>query len=283
MKPVHIVSDNWQDIHRMQDSKYVQSDMQQCLAQIVDLLCDGKWVLFSGTSCQVAGLQTLLKQKKIPIATLVTLDFFCHGVPSPKIWAEYLQFYARRKRQEPKGYRFRSKKFGWGKSARGSSHLNSVLLEKGRTDNFSWAARMWRTIFFSNLCIRPYCHGCPYATVKKPADITMGDFWGIEQVMPDFDDGKGCSLALVRSEKAQAILDTAGLTQRSVPLEDAVKRQANAFLPSTPNQRREAFWRDYAEKGFDYVAGAYFHYNFTFRIKAFVKRILFALKLRNIY
>ena len=283
MLPTHIVSNSWEDIVKMQDSKYVQSNMRFCYAQVVELLKKGQWVLFTGTSCQVAGLKSLLRQKKIAEDTLLTLDFFCHGVPSPKIWTDYLRFYEKQKGMKPQGYRFRSKEYGWGKSARGSSYLNSLYLENGRRDNVSWAARMWRTIFFSNLCIRPYCHTCPYATVDKPGDLTMGDFWGVDQILPEFDDGKGCSVALVRNEKAAQILREAGLTMRSVSVEDVIQKQANAFAPSSPNERRAEFWKDYAENGFPFVARKYFHYEPYFRLKAIVKRVLFALKLRNIY
>ena len=57
-------------------------------------------------------------------------------------------------------------------------------------DDRSFETRMWRMIFFSDLCLRPYCYACPYASLHKPADITMGDFWGIDVCLPEFDDGK---------------------------------------------------------------------------------------------
>jgi len=286
MLPKHIISQCWDDVEKMQDSKYVQSDMQSCIKDIGDLLHKGKFVLFVGTSCQVAGLEEYLDIANINKANLLTVDFFCHGVPSPMIWDEYIDFYKNKKKRTPVNYRFRSKEYGWGMASRGSNCLGSVVFGKqvNRRDNFSWAARMWRSIFFSNLCIRQYCHQCPYASAQKPSDITIGDFWGIEDICPDFDDGKGCSVMIIRSSKAKCILkQTPWLVTKDVTLEEAVKKQGNAFAPSIRNERRDAFWNDYYKNGFEYVANKYFQYDGVHRMKALIKRILFALKIRNIY
>lgn len=290
MKVKHIVTDHWNDVLRMCDSKYVQSDMNDCFSKIIKLLKKGHRVLFTGTSCQVAGLMQAVKWSKAPEEKLVCVDFFCHGVPSPMIWNEYLEFYKNKKHRNIKDFRFRSKQYGWGKDARGSSYLNSVFFQKSQNldeckkDNFSWASRMWRTIFFSNLCIRSYCYSCPYASVDKPSDITMGDFWGIESIIPEFDDGKGVSLAILHTEKAKNIFeDIKQLDRKKINLDDCIKGQKNAFVPSNRSTNRDDFWRDYYDKGFSYVASRYFGYTYKNRIKAFIKRILFALKLRNIY
>ena len=300
--PKHIVSNDWQAIQKMQDSKYVQSNMGNCYVEIAALLKDGQWVLFTGTSCQVNGLKSVLCTKKINAEHLLCIDFFCHGVPSPRIWKEYLSFYEKQKHRKIVGYRFRCKKYGWGKNSMGSNYLNSVNLgdsplvklpnknsasQNGETtskwDDFSYEARMWREIFFSNLCIRTYCHSCPYTTVQKPADITMGDFWGIENVAPEFDDGKGCSIVLLRTPIAKELFHQLKIHCKQVELADAIKKQANAFYPSPVGTQRESFWKDYSAYGFDYVAKKYFGYTPKERAKSFVKRILFELKLRNLY
>lgn len=286
--PIHIVSNQWADVVRMQDSKYVQSDMCNCIEEIGGLLTKGKYVLFSGTSCQVAGVNAYLATKKISNEKLLTIDFFCHGVPSPMIWREYIKYYESKKKRKVVGYRFRNKKYGWGKgpAARGTGFLSTVSysgIQSHRTgflkkDDVTFLARIWPRIFFSNLCIRQYCHQCPYTNIDKPADITMGDFWGIEDYHPDFDDHKGCSLALVRSQKAldwlSVLLDTETL---EVPIEEIIKRQGNAFAPSKPHIRRPEFWKDYQKNGITGVLPKYFSYNTKGRLKAFIKYTLFKL------
>lgn len=285
--PIHIVSNRWDDVVRMQDSKYVQSNVKECYLEILELLKNEKWVLFTGTSCQAAGLLSLIHAKKINRDRLIIVDFFCHGVPSPKIWKDYLKFYEEEKRKNVVGYRFRSKKYGWGEKARGSSHLNCVQYtkkHKAKYDNYSYAARIWRTIFFSNICIRQYCHTCPYATVDKPADITMGDFWGIEDISKDFDDGKGCSAVILRTEHAKRVFaELSYLDKRKVDVVDVIKRQKNAFEPSNSHPLRTEFWNDYNSLSFKELCQKYFYYSYSTKIKEFIKRILFALHLRNIY
>lgn len=287
LAPIHIVSNKWDDVVRMQDSKYVQSNMEECYSEIIELLQKEKWVLFTGTSCQAAGLLSLIQTRKINRDHLLLVDFFCHGVPSPRIWKDYIKFYHEEKRRQVVGYRFRSKKYGWGEKARGSSYLNCIQYTKRRKvkyDNYSYAARMWRTIFFSNICIRQYCYTCPYATVNKPADITMGDFWGIDGILKDFDDGKGCSAVILRTEYARKVFDELSYLDKSkVNVEDITKRQKNAFEPSESHPLRSEFWNDYKSLSFKELSQKYFYYSNSRRIKDVVKRILFTLHLRNIY
>lgn len=155
---------------------------------------------------------------------------------------------------------------------------------KAKYDNYSYAARIWRTIFFSNICIRQYCHTCPYATVDKPADITMGDFWGIEDISKDFDDGKGCSAVILRTEHAKRVFaELSYLDKRKVDVVDVIKRQKNAFEPSNSHPLRTEFWNDYNSLSFKELCQKYFYYSYSTKIKEFIKRILFALHLRNIY
>ena len=110
----------------------------------------------------------------------------------------------------------------------------------------------------------------------------MGDFWGIELSHPDFDDHKGCSLALVRSQKAEEWLHRLKDTELlEVSVEDGIRKQGNAFAPSTPNPRREEFWKDYHQGGLAAVLPKYYYYTPKGRLKSFVKFVLFKLHLRN--
>jgi hypothetical protein len=68
-------------------SKYVQSRIGNTYQQAEQFLKSGRPVLFSGTPCQVAGLKLFLQKE---YDNLLTVDFICHGVPSPKVWRKYL-------------------------------------------------------------------------------------------------------------------------------------------------------------------------------------------------
>ena len=81
---------NLNDVQRFCTSKYVQSDIKKSFKEVYTNLMDGKVVLFSGTPCQVAGIKSYLSIRKCNVDKLVTVDFVCHGVPSPKVWKKYL-------------------------------------------------------------------------------------------------------------------------------------------------------------------------------------------------
>lgn len=280
MKVEHIVSNQDADLERMADSKYVQSDLKNCFYEIGNLLENKIPVLFSGTSCQVAGLKLYLKNKKINANSLLTVDFFCHGVPSPLIWEEYLKDYEKLTGRKPVDFKWRCKDYGWGKMSRGSSYLNTVIY-KPRNKDRSVYARSWRLIFFSNLVLRKKCHNCDYCKINKPADITMGDFWGIEKILPEFDDGKGASVIIVHDPaNLKYVTELTDLEYRLVDTDEAVKGQLNAFQPSKASEQREEFWQDYYEKGFDYTFRKYIYTN-DYIIKSKIKMILFLLGFRN--
>lgn len=284
LTPRHIVSNKWEDVERMQDSKYVQSDMEECIPRVMALLKKGCKVLFTGTSCQVNGLLSALATLRVSTEGLLTIDFFCHGVPSPMVWKDYVHLVEKRLKFKAEGFRFRNKTYGWGKGtrSRGTVFLNTWQYSGTRHEHPATIARKWTSIFFSNLCLRRYCHTCPYTNIHKPADITMGDFWGIELCHPGFDDHKGCSVALVRSAKAEEWLHELQDTELlEVTVEDAIHRQGNAFAPSKPNPRRAEFWRDYHEGGIAAVLPKYCHYTPKDRLKSFVKYVLFKLHVRN--
>lgn len=289
LTPRHIVSNDKKIIVRMQDSKYVQSDMGDCFCEMATLLKKGCYVFFSGTSCQVAGLYSYLHKRNITTQKLLTIDFFCHGVPSPKVWKDYINFYEKRYDRTVSSFRFRSKKWGWGPSSRGTSYLSSInYIDNGskssnlKTDRFTFASRMWPRVLFSNLAIRGYCHSCPYTNIEKPADITMGDFWGIQKFYPQFSDGKGCSVIIVRNEDTVKMLNKlSNVDFHKVNLENAIAKQGNAFKPSKPNPNRQKFWEDYNDLGFEFVAKKYFRFNTLDRVKNYIKYFLFVMHLRN--
>lgn len=284
LRPKHIVSNQWEDVERMQDSKYVQSDIGNCFAEIIALLKDEGYVLFSGTSCQVKGLLSALEAKHINTEKLLTIDFFCHGVPSPLIWSDYLHYTQQKLRFKAENYRFRNKKYGWGKGtqSRGTGFLSTWKYLGTWHEVPSLIARIWPRIFFSNLCLRRYCHTCPYTKVEKPADITMGDFWGVERFHPNFDDHKGCSMAIVHSIKAEKIINLLPNTEiLDVSINEVVKCQGNAFAPSKPHPMRNDFWEDYTSKGFPFVLQKYFYYSTMGIIKASIKYMLFKLHLKK--
>ena len=284
--PKHLVSNKWEDVVRMQDSKYVQSDMSECVCEIGELLKSDFHVLFTGTSCQVSGLKSYLRLKKINIDNLLTIDFFCHGVPSPMVWQDYIKLYEKNVGYKIEGFKFRNKTYGWGKGtqSRGTSFLSTWKYKGSYHENMALLSRMWPRIFFSNLCLRDYCHSCPYTNVDKPADVTMGDFWGVEEFYPNFDDHKGCSLVIVRNNKAGRIFKKIENVEiLKVSIDEVIKKQGNAFAPSKPHPQKDFFWNDYMIGGIKFTLAKYLNYTYIGRSKAFIRYILYKLHLGKYY
>jgi coenzyme F420-reducing hydrogenase beta subunit len=281
---VHRVTTEIQIIKKMQDSKYVQSDLNNCIKIIMQNLKKEKYVAFFGTSCQVAAVKNVMSMLHIDTKKLLCIDFFCHGVPSPKVWRSYIKLYEMDKKCLVKGFRFRNKKYGWGKKSRGTYHLNTVFSTRG-VDDCSLLARMWYSIFFSNLCLRRYCHSCMYASTKKPSDFTMADFWGVEDDYSSSCDTKfGVSLVITRNDKAEKVLrELSDCLIFEVDKNKALKKQGNAFQSSPLNPNRGAFWHDFNNLSFDLVAKKYFRYDFLHELRDYLVRILFHLHLRSLY
>lgn len=215
-------NNNWNVIHdytetkkgltAFRGSKYVQSYMGNCYQKVKFFLQQGRKVMFTGTPCQIAGLKNYLRKD---YDNLLTVDVVCHGVPSPKVWRIYLNEIARKggknsvlfhpisEKQEIKSINFRSKSTGWKKysfalilsGATADEEKNTVLLSSIFTEN------PYMNAFLSNLSLRPSCYDCPAKSGKSGSDITIADFWGIEEVLPEFDDDKGISLILSYTEK----------------------------------------------------------------------------------
>lgn len=117
--------------------------------------------------------------------------------------------------------------------------------------------------------------------MDKPADITMGDFWKLHEVLPEFDDGKGTSLVIVHQPKfLKFVTQIPDLVYQEVNLQESIKGQLNAFQSSQAHKQREEFWKDYSEHGFEYAFHKHIYTN-DYIIKSHIKWILFKLKLRN--
>ena len=269
LKVEHLLTNNILNAKKMCGSKYVQSDLNDVFQKIKEKLCVKESVLFSGTSCQVHGLLNYLDIMKVPTENLTTVDLICHGVPSPKIYFDFLHFYEKAKNVEIQKHKSRSKKYGWGIDL-GTLNYAQTIFTKHKVDDSSLEANLWQNAFFSDFCIRESCYSCPYTTIKKPAEYTIGDFWGVEKIFPNQNFSEGCSLVIVKSANAQKLLD--GITDLEVNKEDiqcVVSKQARLTQPIKCPENREQFWQDYHKNGFEYIAEKYF--NYTAKSKKYIK------------
>lgn len=200
--PKHIAIDHVEQLPLLQGSKYVQSSIGDTYKQAKMYLQEGRLVLFSGTPCQIGGLYGYLGKD---YENLITIDVICHGVPNAKMFDDYLQNERiKRKAQSVIGYSFRDKKKGWGMNGR----LDLQFADK-KVKSFYIPARLasYNTLFLDGDTYRENCYSCKYAGALRPADLTIGDYWGIEVEHPEllkkkqYEERYGISCILANTDK----------------------------------------------------------------------------------
>ena len=197
----HIEVDNCDDLNKLRGSKYLQSTVGDSYTSVKKHLNEGRWVLFTGTPCQIGGLNSFLNNT---YDRLITADMICHGVPSPKVWHKYLQY----REQQAKGKinieqkpQFRNKSTGW--------ELYSVVLNFENNKKYSnkFTDDLYMRAFIGNISLRKSCYNCKSKSLSRESDITLADFWGIKKVHHDMFDDKGTSLVFVNSKKGETLFN----------------------------------------------------------------------------
>lgn len=232
--------DNMKELKLLRGSKYVQATVGNTFNSLITDLKSEKKVFFSGTPCHVDGLKCLLKTKKIDDKNLYTCDLICHGVVAPKIYQDYLRL-IEKKYGKIKRFNFRNKHiYGW--------HAHATTTKTNRQYIIS---SNYANIFYSHLTLRESCYECPYACTERVGDISIGDFWGIEKINPDFDDNKGTSLIIINSKKGHLLWDWC--KSEFAFLESSIKDclQPNLQYPTEKPKTYNAFWQKYFNEGFE--------------------------------
>ena len=192
MKVCHYCAETEKDLYGLMGSKYVQSDMGDTYKKMAELLREGRTVLFTGSPCQVAGARNLFGEND----RLYLMDFICHGVPTPLIWEKYL----RDNFTKVTNASFRDKNRGW------EEFSMRVESENGEY-NCSRYTDPYIRMFLANVTLRPSCYSCGWKDPNFCEDITVGDFWGVSKINPAWNDNKGTSVVIIRTEQGEKLLD----------------------------------------------------------------------------
>lgn len=230
----HIYVDNANDLKRLRGSKYVQSNIGNSYSMAEKFLKEGKEILFSGTPCQVAGLKKYLRKE---YKNLKTVDFVCHGTPSPLVWKKYLEEICRINNiSNITDIQFRNKAEGWKNYSFQIKYTNN----NGDEQEFREIQNenLFMKCFLSNLCLRPSCHQCPARSGKSGSDITLGDLWGAAQICPEMDDDKGLSLVMMRKEQELPKSD-----RIEIPYNEALKYNPSISTNVAVPHKRSKFFR----------------------------------------
>lgn len=266
MVVVHDSADNKVEALKFRDSKYVQSDINDCFKRIKKNLKNDKLVLFSGTPCQVAGLKDYLKKD---YGNLLTVDLICHCVPSPRVFEDYKKYIETKYNKKIVRICFKDKTLGWDKFQTPRIYFNDGSNIFNVDDS-----KLWALIFYSHLAIRPSCHSCRFSNLKREGDMTIGDFWGVEKQHPEYRVPNGASLILINTDKGRKAFQE--ISDNLVySLSDAVEALPDTLLyTTTPHPKRNDFWNDYEKKSFKSVTNKYLDLGKKNELKRKVKRVL---------
>lgn len=211
----HTYTETVEGLAELQGSKYVQSHLEDSFKQVQAFLRAGRWVLFSGTSCQISALNLFLKNRQ---ERLLTVEVVCHGVPSDRVWHSYLRELTNGTVNKITQVKFRDKTTGWKNYSVVCDWEGHHMLELFKENNYMKG-------YLSDSLLRPVCYHCPSKSFATGSDITLSDYWGIQNLQPELDDDLGTGLAFIHTEKAQRILELLPVTfyPLSVPYEQLLR------------------------------------------------------------
>lgn len=271
-KVEHNYVETKEELWTLRGSKYVQSKIGFTYKQAKEFLISGRVVLFTGTPCQIGGLISYLGKS---YTNLITIDIICHGVPSPDVWHKYVKFRENEAGSPAKSIAFRRKDEGW------KRYSVSFLFKNNTEYRQNSRKDLYMRAFLKDVCLRPSCHRCNFKTLNRQSDITLADFWGIQNLLPEMDDDKGTSLIFINSHigkvKFNEISDR--MIYREVDIHQAVKYNSAAIKSVKPNINREKFLTDMNSITFDRLVKKYCTDKLTVKLvmnkfKSIIKRIL---------
>ncbi len=239
MRLMHTAVDKKRNLGKLRSSKYVQSDIGRAYGEVSNFLRQNRKVLFSGTPCQIAGLHAFLGQEQ---DNLLSCDVLCKGVPSPGIFAKYIGFLEKRFRAKLNHINFRHKRLDWNATS------TVAFFDDGRERVLTGNDNSFMEGFSKCVSLRPGCYRCPHTTVHREGDITLGDFWGIGDLLPfNQSTRNGISLVLVNSEKGRRWFQDSSsqVFFETRTLEEAKHKQIVLDHPVNEPKNRGQFFADY--------------------------------------
>lgn len=272
----HIIINDSSDLYRLRGAKYSQSELGNIFFSIKKLLEEGKMVLFSGTPCQCEGLKVFLKKD---YKNLITADLICHGVPSPEVWQKYIDYRSDKENGgiRPKKINMRCKDSGWSNYG----YSTEFVYENGKRTLVLNSRDLFMKAFVGNICLRESCSDCKAKGINRVTDFTLGDYWGIWNQYPEFDDNRGTSAVFVHSDKGEELLNNLNgqLEMIKTDVENVYKENISFIESSKSHPDRNEFLEQVTADNFEELIKKYFpvkesRTNMITRIKRRLKRVI---------
>ena len=264
------------DISELRKSKYIESYTGDIFKDVREQLLKSRKVLFCGTPCQIEGLNTFLKKRKVPTDNLLLVRFICHGVPSNKFFTEYKHWIEKKVKSKIVRLDFRPKTEGWRKSNLLLEFSNGKIIDEPHTYNYYY----YYYYFQKNYLLRKSCYKCKRINYEV-GDITIGDFWGIYKYAPQNNDQDGISLALFHTQKGLDVLNkiSSNCEFEELPLSAVDYIYKDSSWRESCLQYRQQMMDDVLKNGYmpsviKTVRGKILKRKFTDKIKKIIKELI---------
>jgi acetyltransferase-like isoleucine patch superfamily enzyme/NAD-dependent dihydropyrimidine dehydrogenase PreA subunit len=234
------ISSNKEDLEKLRNSKYVQSNSQGFYKQVKCLLDSGEKVLVCGLPCQMTGLKSYLRKD---YDNLIIVDLICLGINSPKILRGYLDYMEAKHNSKIVYYKAKSKELGW------RQLTTKLVFENGDVEYDKKDSNYFTHGFIgTHAFARPSCYDCKFKGFPRISDITIGDLWGAEKIVgKEYDHDLGTSVVIVNSRKGLAFFDLVKtfFNVQEISLDSVVKGNLPLLKSlSKPRIDRVQFYKD---------------------------------------
>lgn len=243
IRVIHLVSNDKNDLCKMRQSKYVQSDLRGVYKEILRLLQNDEKVLFCGTPCQAAAVKKATKKYE---KNIVIIDFICAGVGSPVVFESYIEYLEAKYKSKIKQVWFKNKDAGWDQLG------TKVSFENGRQYFRIGSRDIYMCAFVQDkLNIRKSCFNCMYRDNNHFSDITLGDFWGIDELEYAVKDNLGVTAFIVNSKKGINIIENVkeSLEWMEASFENVAKYNSTVRNSLCEGENRHDFLVDTQKEG----------------------------------
>lgn len=279
LRPIIAEATTIADVEPMLGSKYVQSDTYDSYKKVKNRLKKGQMVLYSRVPCQVAGLKGFLRKD---YDNLLTLDIICHGTPNERFFQSYISDLESKIRGTITKFNFRGKIKGWGDFAYTYTYTDI----KGNEYN-AWGCledSVYYKMFLASSIYRESCYHCPFASIHRSSDITIGDCWGIDVEHPEydtkqggvFDFKKGISCVLVNTEQGSNFIETndSGLVLSRISLDSVVRYNHQLSRPSYDSPYRKEYYQAFLQGKYSGLKKKYYQLEWKQILKSKIYKMI---------
>lgn len=269
-----------QDLQSLQGSKYVKSDVSDSYRNTYVILRENRQVLYSGTPCQIAGLKKYLENSDMEsLENLLTVDVICHGTPPSFLFRDYISYLSKKEGGNVIKFSFRDKKFGHRLIGQYEVLKNSKIKRRRLYSSES----SYFSLFLKEYIYNDACYSCPYACNMRVSDITLGDFWGIKEELPEFfeenalTDETSVSAVMINTLRGQQIYQKIKdyVISKSVDYEKVTRHNPQLNKPAYCERNiRQDLYDGYEINGYETVEKFYRQYSdyrkYSLRISCYI-------------